>query len=244
MHNTPGLQSSFSFSKILITLGFIGVCLGAVVFVWRIFSYYRDVKSGTLIPVRGYHATKATSERLAALAHAGEGSGLLATVDDPNFGSSDAPMTIVAFMDFGCPYSQEESYVLEALAHNAPSDVHIVLRDFPLTDLHPGADKAARAAECADEQGKYLDMYRALNKVTDPFTEDLLMGIAMSLGLDTRAWSKCMSSGYYEEELAQDIADGVAAGVTSTPTLFINGVKIEGAIPYGILYDAIQAFTQ
>lgn len=234
----------FSFTKTLVTLVFILVFVGVAGFAWKIFAYYQDFKSGALVPTATYHATQATAERLASLARQSEGSGELATSDDPSFGPADAPITIVAFMDFGCPYSQEESYVLEGVTYNTNENVRVILRDFPLTDLHPGADQAAVAAECAAEQGKYTEMYRVLNKTSESFTDETLLAHAIEAGLDKQEYLRCVSSGFYETEVESDIADGIAAGVTSTPTLFVNGVKIEGAVPYSVLYEAVQSLVQ
>lgn len=242
MENAP--QQTFSFTKSLITLLFVLGGLGVLGFLWKVLGYYQDFRSGELIPIGSYQATKATTARLASLAAAGEGSGTLATDDDAQFGSKDAEVTIVAFMDFGCPYSQQESYVLEGVAHNANENVRIILRDFPLTDIHPGADKAAMAAECAAEQEKYGEMYRILNASSGEFTNESLLQNAESAGLNIQEYTRCMTSGFYEQEVQEDIADGIAAGVTSTPTLFINGVKIEGAVPYSILYGAIETLAQ
>lgn len=237
-------KKSFSLAKTLVTFVFLLFILGVLGFAWKIFAYYQDFRSGELIPVSTYKSTQATTERIIALARASEGSGELATTDDPFFGPEDAPIVIVAFSDFGCPYSQEESYALEAIARNAGGDVKIILRDFPLTDLHPGADKAAMAAECAAEQGKFNEMYSLLNKTSGAFTEEGLLQYALAAGVERQEYLQCMSSGFYENEVAGDIADGIAVGVTSTPTLFVNGVKIEGAVPYGILYEAVQALAE
>lgn len=234
----------FSFSKTLVTIVFLLVIAGVLGFAWKIFAYYQDFRSGELVPVASYKSTQATTDRLIALARAGEGSGELATEDDPFFGPADAPIVIVAFSDFGCPYSQEESYALEAIARNAGDEVKIIMRDFPLIDLHPGADKAAMAAECAAEQGKYNEIYSILNKTSGEFTEEGLLQYALAAGVERKEYLQCMSSGFYENEVMGDIADGVAAGVTSTPTLFVNGVKIEGAVPYGILYEAVQSLAE
>ncbi|NBS68276.1 hypothetical protein EBT31_05085 [bacterium] len=239
-----GPRHAFSYVKALVTFVFVLVFVGVGGFTWKIFAYYRDFRSGELLPMEKYDATQATATRLAALARQSEGSGELATEDDPVLGPADAPITIVAFSDFGCPYSQEESYALEAIVRNMGDKVRVIMRDFPLTDLHPGADKAAMAAECASEQGKYEEMYRLLNKSSGEFTEENLLQYALSAGLEKRTYIQCMESDFYENEVAGDIADGVAAGVTSTPTLFVNGVKIEGAVPYGILYEAAQSLAQ
>lgn len=237
-------KKTFSLSHTLVSFAFLFICLGVLGFAWKIFAYYQDFQSGSLIPIQSYKSTQATASRLTALARAGEGSGELATADDPYFGTSDAPVTIVAFTDFGCPYSQDESYALEAIGRNTQNAVRVIMRDFPLTDLHPGADKAAVAGECASEQGKYAEMYRILNRSSGEFTDESLLQAALDAGLDKKTYEQCVASGYYDDEVAGDIADGVAAGVTSTPTLFVNGVKIEGAVPYEILYEAVQALAQ
>ncbi len=239
-----GGKKEYTYTKIIATgvLLFFVACIGW--FAWKVFSYQRDFKSGSRIPREEYRSTEATSERLAALARNGQGSGELATKDDPSFGPENAPVTIVAFADYGCPYSQQESYALDALARNMEGKVHVIMRDFPLTDLHPGADKAAVAAECASEQGKFEEMYKVLNKSTGEFTDENLLQFANAAGLESDAFTRCMESGFYEAEVAGDIADGLAAGVSSTPTLFINGVKIEGAIPYGILYEATKSLVE
>ncbi len=233
-----------SFLKGFITMAFVVVIVGVLGFAWKIFAYYQDFRSGELSSFASYRSTQATTDRIVALARAGEGSGVLATEDDPFFGSADAQIVIVAFSDFGCPYSQEESYALEAIARNGGDEVKVIMRDFPLTDIHPGADKAAIAAECAAEQGKYNEMYSILNKTSGEFTEEGLLQYALAAGVEKKEYLQCMSSGFYEDEIMGDIADGVAAGVTSTPTLFVNGVKIEGAVPYGILYEAVQSLAE
>lgn len=239
-----GQKKPFSFAKTLATFVFALILIGMLAFAWKIFAYYQDFRAGERVPIATYKSTQATTERIIALASAGRASGELTTADDPFFGSENAPVVIVAFTDFGCPYSQEESVVLEAVARNVGDNVKIIMRDFPLTDLHPGADKAAMAAECASEQGKYKEMYNVLNKSSGAFTEENLLYYARAAGLEEGAYTQCMSSGFYEDEVAGDIADGIAAGVTSTPTLFVNGIKIEGAVPYGILYEAVQALAE
>ncbi len=233
-----------SWTKILATIVLCGVIALVLSFSWKVFAYYQEIKNGTLDPNLGtFSSTTISADRLQLLAQSAPGSGMLATADDPSLGIADAAVTIVAFADFGCPYSQEESYILRAITKAFPEDVRVIYRDFPLIELHPGADLAAQAAECASEQGKFGEMYDELYRNPPEFTAEDLEATALSLGLDGNVYKKCMASGYYQEEVAQDIADGVAAGVTGTPTLFINGIKVEGAMPYGVLTQVVTAMV-
>ena len=125
-----------------------GLVLALVLFFgYKVFNYYRQIQKGTFDPMSlSFQSTAASQNRLIDIAAAAPGSGQLATLDDPSLGPNDAKLTIVEFADFGCPFSEEESYVVDAIARQYPNDVRIIYRDFPLTDLHPGADMPAEPA--------------------------------------------------------------------------------------------------
>ncbi len=235
-------------SRFLITFASVVLLVCLSWFAWKVYTYAKALSSGEALAQETFSSSRATVDAiLSSLEHADltQGTGSLVTDDDPSIGSVDAPVTIVAFVDYGCPYSQDESMVFEALAHNLPDVVRVIFRDYPLTDLHPGADLAAVASECASEQGKFPEMYHALNAQKGvEFTDELLVNLAVSLGMNEREYKTCVASGYYQDEIAGDTLDGVAAGVEATPTLFLNGLKIEGAVPYGILYEALQALAR
>ncbi|MBP9828273.1 DsbA family protein [Patescibacteria group bacterium] len=225
--------------------GFIFVLFLIIVigFSWQVFSYYQKLQKGAVVFAPGtYSSTVASTDRLEALVQGAPGSGALATTDDPHIGSPDAAITIVEFADFGCPYCAEERFVLDALVKKYPDDVRLIYRDFPLTDVHPGAELAAMAGECAQEQGKFWEFHEALFADQGVFTLDSLVVTAQEAGLRVSLYEQCMTSGIYEDEVMQDLADGVQAGVTGTPTFFINGLKVEGAIPYGVFDELIKAF--
>jgi protein-disulfide isomerase len=180
---------------------------------------------------------------LEAFADAAPGSGVLASVDDPSLGPDNAQLTIVEFADFGCPYSKEESYVITALAKQYPT-VKFIYRDFPLDDIHPGANLAAQAGECAHEQGAFWEYHDLLYRHSGEFTTTALIDYAEQLDLNTAQFTECLTSGAYRDEVLNDARDGVSAGVEGTPTLFFNGQKISGAIPYQTFVDLIEAFTK
>ncbi len=227
----------------VITLCILGVVLLFLGFSWRVFTFYRQIQSGTVdYSALHFQSTKADLGALQALAAGAPGSGELATEDDPTLGKKTAPVTIVEFADFGCPYSAEESYVVRAIAKQYPEDVRFIYRDFPLPELHPGADIAAVGGECAREQGKFWEYHDTVFGHPTEFTPEILTGYADEAGLDVKKFSSCLSGGKYDEEVQQDLADGVAAGARGTPTFFINGVKIEGDIPFSVFTEIIHAF--
>lgn len=217
------------------------VCL--VGFSAKVFGYYRKIQQGTLDTTGlTFQTTAATQAGLAAAARTAPGNGQLATADDPSLGNPGARLTVVEFADFGCPYSAQESYVVRAVAKEFPNDVRVIYRDFPLVDLHPGADLAAQAGECAQDQNKFWEMHDVLFSHSGDFTQDDLVADATEAGLNTRTFQACLQSGKYADEVAEDAAAGAAAGVVGTPTFFLNGQKIDGAIPFTVFNQLVQAF--
>lgn len=226
-------------ATVLFSLALIGV----LVFAWRVFSFYRKIQAGELDPGT-YGLTRATGSAeaaLAALVANARGSGALATGDDPALGSPTAAVTIVEFGDFGCPYTRQESYVLRALATKFGSSIRYIYRDFPLEELHPGAERAAAAATCADNQGKFWEFHDALF-TTDDIGETRILEVADEIGLNVDQFVTCVNDESALDEMGEDLADGIDAGVTGTPTFFVNGEIIEGAVPYDLFVNVIEAF--
>ena len=214
-------------------------------FAWRVYGFYRRIQLGLIDTSSfSFQKTYASSQYLSSLAAAAPGSGSLDTTDDPSLGAKSAKLTIVYFADFGCPYSEEVSHVVRAVAAQHPDDVRFVYRDFPLTELHPGADLAAVAGACADQQGKFWEMHDVLYDNSGDFTADTLTAMADQVGLNTAKFQTCLQDPQVAAEVAGDLADGVAAGVVGTPTFFFNGQKIEGSIPFSTFNDLIHAFLQ
>ena len=159
--------------------------------------------------------------------------------DDPILGPEDAPITIIEFSDYECPYCKrwhDESF--ERLVETFPTEVRFVYRDFPLTSIHPNAAPAAEAANCAHEQGRFWDFHRKLFSTTLLDTQTYL-GYAEELGLDLAAFEECYTSRRYQDEVTADLQWAVNLGVSSTPTFFINGIAIVGAQPFEVFYEVI-----
>lgn len=160
----------------------------------------------------------------------------------PFLGNKNAKIQIVEFADFGCPFSKEVSHTMRQFALSHPNDVYIEYRDFPILDLHPTAKKAAQAAKCGNKQGKFWQYHDKLYQTNGEFIEDDLLGFAKELNLDVSDWQTCLRGDFFQNEIEQDIKDGNRFGVIGTPTFFINGVKVDGAIPLDVLekmYDTI-----
>jgi protein-disulfide isomerase len=156
----------------------------------------------------------------------------------PAQGAPDAPITIVEFSDFECPFCRRTQPVIDQIEANYGDQVQMVYRQFPLNDIHPRAQKAAEASLCAEDQGQFWPMHDALFAEPIELEVASLKFKASDLGLDTEAFNACLDSGQYASEVAADLRDGMAAGVTGTPTIYINGRPVGGAQEYAV-YAAI-----
>ena len=107
-----------------------------------------------------------------------------------------------------------------------------MVRDFPLISIHPYAQKAAEATECADEQGKFWEYHDLVYANQSAIDVDSLKGYAGQLGLDTGTFDECLDGGKQSSEVGKDLEDGRDSGVTGTPAFFINGEFVSGAVPF------------
>lgn len=152
--------------------------------------------------------------------------------DDPAKGPQDAPVTLVMFSDFQCPYCARVVPTLHRLGERYGNKLRIVFRDFPLLQIHKDAAKAAEAATCAAEQGKFWEMHDKLFENQGALQVDALKKRAAELGLDSAAFDTCLDSGKNTAEWQQDTADAQRYGVTGTPAAFVNGRLLTGAQPF------------
>ncbi len=230
----------------LITAIFAFALLSLVVFSWRVFTFYRAISRGDVVPAFAYSTDAFTRAGSAVAKLAQDGATLddVVTEDDPSLGSADAKVTIVEFADFGCKYSKEVSYVVRAVAQQFPNQVRVIYRDFPLTDVNTGADLASEAGECAQEQGRFWEFHDKIYAGTAEFTQESLLDAASAVGLNEEDFISCLASRSFSDEVADDLRDGASAGVTGTPTFFFNGVKVEGSIPFSIFNDIVHALLE
>ena len=155
----------------------------------------------------------------------------IAAADSPSKGPEDAPVTIIEFSDFQCPFCSRVNPALDKVLETYGDDVRVVFRQFPL-GIHPQAPKAAEAALCAHEQGKFWEMHDALFADQRNLQVPALKEKAASLGIDTEAFNACLDEDRYADKVEEDFEAGRRAGVSGTPALFINGRFLSGAQPF------------
>ena len=163
--------------------------------------------------------------------------------DDAVQGKESAPVTIVEFSDYECPfcarfYSDTELQIREQYVKTGK--VKFVYRDFPLS-FHQNAQKAAEAAECAGEQEKYWEMHDALFEKGVQGGVSSFKQYARDVGLKTADFDKCLDSGQMAGEIRKDMSDGQRVGVQGTPAFYVNGQEISGAQPFGAFQQIIDA---
>ena len=152
--------------------------------------------------------------------------------DDPALGPASAPVTIVEFSDFQCPFCQRVAPTLKRVRDAYGDRVRIVWKDFPLTSIHPQAFKAAEAAQCAREQGKFWEYHDRLFGNQQALQVESLKKYAADAGLDAAKFASCLDTAKYAERVQAQMGVGAKLGVNSTPAVFINGRLLTGAQPY------------
>ena len=176
--------------------------------------------------------------------------------DDPIIGNMDAPITIIEFSDFQCPFcarfhTQTLPSILEEYIEEGK--VKLVFRDFPIQNIHPNALPASVAAECANEQGEFRGMHDMLfekqkewNKLETADALSLFSQYASDIQLEQNAFDSCLTSGKYIEEIKNDLNDGREYGVSGTPGFFVGNeqigyVELKGAQPFDSFKKVIDA---
>jgi len=158
----------------------------------------------------------------------------------PSIGPENAPITIVEFSDYQCPYCRRwHEQVYQPLLNEYPGKIRVVYRHFPLTSIHPDAFPAAEAAMCAGEQNAYWQFHEKIFS-SDALGSSVYTQYAQELGLDMTAFDACITEHKYQEAVQADLDFAVNLGVRSTPTFFINGLAIVGAQPLDIFKQVID----
>lgn len=160
----------------------------------------------------------------------------IAIGDAPSMGPRRAPVTIVEFSDYECPFSKRVRETVWGILDTYKDKVRYVYRDFPLS-FHRNAQKAHEAAHCAGDQGKYFEYNRLLFEDQKKLSKADLKAHAQALGLNMKKFDRCLEKGKHVDRVKKSIVSGTAAGVSGTPAFFINGVILSGAQP-------IAAFTE
>jgi protein-disulfide isomerase len=157
----------------------------------------------------------------------------------PSRGNPKAPVTILEFSDFQCPYCVRARPVVKQVREAYGDKVRFVFRHFPL-DFHAQAQKAGEAAACAGEQGKFWEMHDLLWESSSKLQVADLKAHAGALGLDGAAFSTCLDSGRHASLVERDLAAGQGYGVSGTPAFFVNGRPLVGAQPFAAFAQVID----
>jgi len=158
----------------------------------------------------------------------------------PFKGPEAAPVTIVEVTDFHCPYCKRVQPTLNEVLLKYPDKVKLVFRDFPIDQLHPNARKAAEAARCANEQGKFWPYHDKLMAGGTDASPEKLKEYAKELELDAGAFEQCLASGKYRAAVQKDVDEGTRLGVNGTPAFFINGRMLSGSQPVAAFAKVIE----
>lgn len=165
----------------------------------------------------------------------------------PARGPASAPVTIVEFGDFQCPYCKRAESSLHTVLAEYPDKIRLVFRNLPLTEIHPHAEAAAEAAVCAERQGKFWEMHDAMYADQSALAPEALKDTAKRLGLDVGAFSACLGGGAPTAALEADVKAARALGLSGTPYFFINGRPVDGNVPLekfqSIIAEELKAAT-
>lgn len=148
----------------------------------------------------------------------------------PSVGPENAPITIVEFSDFECPFCSRLIPTLEQVKQKYGDKVRLVFRQYPL-NFHPNAQKAAEASLCANDQGKFWELHDAMFQDQKALAVEQLKAKAVELGMNAEQFNTCLDSSKYAAQVKKDFDEGSAAGVSGTPAMFVNGRFISGAVP-------------
>jgi protein-disulfide isomerase len=160
--------------------------------------------------------------------------------DYPSIGAKDAPVTIVEFSDFQCPFCRIAAFTLNSVLNRYPGKVRVVFRNYPLDQacnrlvqhsMHQYSCQAARAAVCAQRQGKFEAVYQEFFQNQEKVEAGKIDDLAREAGADSAQLSGCVAAPESTSTVARDIEEGDRLGIQSTPTIYVNGRKVMGAYP-------------
>lgn len=165
----------------------------------------------------------------------------------PAFGNPKAPLHVVEFVDFECPYSRQVAPVLRDVMRAHAQDAYFVIRDFPIAEIHPDAERSALAAGCVFALGgrePYWTYFDRLFTTQGSHGDDQLRALALQVGIDGSKFDRCISDQVNTQRIQRALQDGLNVGVDGTPTFFINGYKIQGAMDAATFDIALEQARQ
>jgi protein-disulfide isomerase len=163
------------------------------------------------------------------------------TEDDHVRGRADAPVTVLEYGDYECPYCRGAARDVREMLTRYPDTVRFVFRNFPITQLHPHAEQAAEAAEAAGAQRKFWEMYERLLQPSSRLDLAALLDCAADLSLDVGRFREEVTGRAYTARIERDVQAGIQDGVNATPKFYVNGERIDGKLPLEGLEDTVRA---
>jgi protein-disulfide isomerase len=159
-------------------------------------------------------------------------------------GAVDAPVTLVQYGDYECPYCGEAYPIVKEVQTKMGERLRFVFRNFPISTSHPHAEQAAEAAEAAAAQGRFWEMHDLLYERQRHLEEDDLHAYAKELGLDGERFDEEMAGHVHAERVHEDFMSGVRSGVNGTPTFYVNGVRHDDSYEAEVLLNALERAAQ
>jgi protein-disulfide isomerase len=155
-------------------------------------------------------------------------------------GSLDAPLQLVEYGDYQCPFCGMAYPVVQEVERALSDRLCFAYRHFPIVSAHPHALRAAEAAESAGEQGRFWDMHQQLFEHQDALDDDMLVNHAVQIGLDRQRFVEDLDSHRFIPRIREDLSSGARSGVNGTPTFFVNGLRYEGVPQVQSLIEGLQ----
>lgn len=231
---TPGQALLFGF---LVSLSVLSVGLNIVL---SIMLYHRSAGSSSdYVPPAAVVGAPTAAAPSRGADEPAQPQTFTITKDNHVRGNYNAPVTLVEFSDFECPFCSRFHPTVNQALKEYGNKIRLVYKHFPLS-FHPQAQKAAEASECASEQGKFWEMHDKM------FENQQLLGLeqfkkwARELKLNGAKFDSCLDTGKFAAKVAADQAEGANKGVNGTPATFVNGQLVSGAVPYAMLKQAID----
>jgi protein-disulfide isomerase len=159
-------------------------------------------------------------------------------------GSAAAPVTLVEYGDYECPYCGEAYPIVKAVQERMGPQLRFAFRNFPISTSHPHAEQAAEAAEAASAQGRFWEMHDHLYENQRNLLNDDLHSYAVALDLDTDLFDKQLVEHVYADRVHDDFMSGVRSGVNGTPTFFINGLRHDDSYELETLLQSLRRATE
>lgn len=163
--------------------------------------------------------------------------------DDHIRGPADAPVTVLEYGDYECPYCRGAFRDVRVLVDQHPAAIRFVFRNFPIPQLHPRAVAAAQAAEAAAVQGRFWDMHDVLLQPYSHLDADSLVTYAEVIGLDIARFRREVTQESHAARIAADVEEGLRNGVNATPKFYVDGERVDGKVPLENLVAMVERAT-